>query len=394
MRLQLVSMFIVLSLSASQLWAEPKGEAMAKTFAAALQERSKNRVNDWAPGVVDEWAKEVARTVVEVVGEPTEQQLNDIAAGLKTNLPGVSRIDFHHPIAREYARQSLLYVVRNYLAFGPGDPGEAKELRGQIAAIAEKFKDAVSQRYPDFSQEIAKGTKKAVEIKERGVSNPLVRSNKRPISDEAMERVFEEMEAQIDGLTLKERGKNAVVAIDDALLRTLSCRAMREGSASQKLPEPPELVEARKTCRKNQSMISAWYSRKSTEAINAQMRKESLQAALKSAGVDKDLEYPIPERRKDAEKPPETRKETRETPVTNKESEEARDTETSRQPPATAVEPDSRAEERQTNDEAPEVAPIRRQPGSHVKMLLVLGGVAFVAAASWLVVRFLRSRAA
>ena len=391
MRLQLVSMFILLSLSVSQLWAEPKGEAMAKLFATALQERSRNRVNDWAPGVVDEWAKEVARTVVEVVGEPTEQQLNDIAAGLKTNLPHVSRIDFHHPIAREYARQSLLYVVRNYLAFGPGDPGEAKKLRGQIAAIAGKFKDAMMQRYPGFSQEIAEGTKKAVEIKERGVSNPLSWKSKRPISDEAMERVFEKMEAYIDGLTLKERGKKAVVAIDTALLRTLSCSAMRDSSASQKLPEPPELVEARKTCRKNQSMISAWYSRKSTEAINAQMRKERLKReqarALQAGGMDKDLEYPIPERRKDAEKPPETRKET---PVTNKGSEEARDTETSRRPPAIAVEPHIPAEERQIEDEAP----IRRQSGSHVKILLAIGGVALVAAAAWLAVRFLRSRAA
>jgi len=71
-----------------------------------------------------------------------------------------------------------------------------------------------------------------------------------------------------------------------------------------------------------------------------------------------------------------------------------KDAETSQQPPAVAVEPVRPAEERQIKDDAPAVAPVRRQSGSHVKIPLVIGGVALVAAAAWLAVRSRRSRAA
>ena len=248
-------------------------------FAAAIRQRSA----EWAPGVVEQWAKDVDNLLTELLGEVSQEQVDEICAGLRAKFFAayeVINVD-RHPLTREFSRQKLLFAVRNDVSYRNKDRLGSEQFLKQVDGLLSGVRKDAAARLPEARVIVDKGLTLARRHIAAGSLNPFARSGKRGVPEKTLERT----RRALAGLSAKWPAKVSASRVRDDVRGAVGATMGRE-SCGESGPKPEGLVVAKKECVKHRREITTWFITKRTERTNRDMALRRHQGTFPERATD------------------------------------------------------------------------------------------------------------
>jgi len=215
------------------------------------------RSDRWMSGAVDDIVSSIGGLQEELNIVFSQQQVQDIALGLQDRTWGEEVTDWMHPAVRKLNKLRIVHGVRTYLVKGPVDTENRKQSLLQAKSLMDKWVSELIQRFPEKTQVITEGAKRAYDNMVAKCKNPLRTDYMAGVGEDAVAQAQAQWQELVSRFSFGPQDTPQEAAMN---VRTLFLRATRSvASAEESIRAmPAELALAEEEVSKNIGEISEW----------------------------------------------------------------------------------------------------------------------------------------